>query len=300
MDALRGLATSSPTDQVERINAFDAYERGLIAHVRGSMEAAAATPRPAQPKPLRLSVAPYEGKEGENLHFWVREVEIAMQAGLLSDEPLRVAFALSKLGGRAKTWAMTMETTSPGCFTSYTQLVEQLRAAFLPANIEYRQRSRFLACKQGRRELHEYVQEMRVLAASLVGNPLTEDVKVTVFMEGLRVGPARTQLFRAHANTLEAAIQTALQEEYSHKQARTPVTAWQPPANNGPVPMDLGTAEQSDIRCFACGKLGHMQRVCPAGGQGRRTFPRPVSRTQGPRGRWQRPRPRGQGNAGHQ
>ncbi|KAG2948998.1 hypothetical protein PC110_g7791 [Phytophthora cactorum] len=26
---------------------------------------------------------------------------------------------------------------------------------------------------------------------------------------------------------MEEAIQTALQEEYSHKQARTPVTAWQ-------------------------------------------------------------------------
>ncbi|KAG2920878.1 hypothetical protein PC116_g7243 [Phytophthora cactorum] len=46
-------------------------------------------------------------------------------------------------------------------------------------------------------------------------------------MDGLRVGPARTQLFRMQASTMEEAIQTALQEEYSHKQARTPVTAWQ-------------------------------------------------------------------------
>ncbi|GMF53773.1 unnamed protein product [Phytophthora fragariaefolia] len=68
---------------------------------------------------------------------------------------------------------------------------------------------------------------MRVLTAALVGNPLPEHIKVTVFMDGLRVGPARTQLFRVHANTIEEAIQIALQEEYSHRQARTPATAWQ-------------------------------------------------------------------------
>ncbi|POM66965.1 LOW QUALITY PROTEIN: Pol protein [Phytophthora palmivora] len=68
---------------------------------------------------------------------------------------------------------------------------------------------------------------MRVLAASLVGNPLPEHVKVAVFMDGLKVGPSRTQLFRVYANTMEVAIQIALQEEYSHRQARTPTPAWQ-------------------------------------------------------------------------
>ncbi|POM72507.1 Hypothetical protein PHPALM_10766 [Phytophthora palmivora] len=65
---------------------------------------------------------------------------------------------------------------------------------------------------------------MRVLAASLVGNPLPEHIKVTVFMDGLKVGPSRTQLFRVHANTMEEAIQMTLQEEYSHRQARTPAS----------------------------------------------------------------------------
>ncbi|POM79836.1 Gag protein [Phytophthora palmivora] len=68
---------------------------------------------------------------------------------------------------------------------------------------------------------------MRVLAASLVGNPLPEHIKVTVFMDGLKVGPFRTQLFRVHANAIEEAIQIALQEEYSHRQARTPTSVWQ-------------------------------------------------------------------------
>ncbi|KAG3063316.1 hypothetical protein PI124_g22704 [Phytophthora idaei] len=132
-----------------------------------------------------------------------------MDAALISTEQLRVAFALSNLSGRAKSWAYTREATTPGCFASWAQLCEQFRAAFLPANYEYRQRSHFLSCKQGKRLLHEYIQEMRELTASLVGNPLHEHIKVTVFMDGLRVGPARTQLFRVQASTLEEAIQVA-------------------------------------------------------------------------------------------
>ncbi|POM62615.1 Gag protein [Phytophthora palmivora] len=148
-DALRSLAAATPAEQVECIEAFDTYERGLIAHVQG-MQTPVAEIKPAQPKPLRLKVNPYEGKEGENLHFWVREVELCNDlqgmepgdAALISTERLRVAFALSNLGGRAKTWAYTREATTPGCFTTWAQLSQQLRAAFLSANYEYRQRSR--------------------------------------------------------------------------------------------------------------------------------------------------------------
>ncbi|POM60384.1 Gag protein [Phytophthora palmivora] len=350
-ESVRKMAAATPAEQIERIEAFDTYKRGLIAHVQG-LQAPVAELKPAQPKPLRLKVNSYEGKEGGNLHFWVREVELA--------------------GGRAKTWAYTREATTPGCFTTWAQLCQQLRAAFLPANYEYRQRSRFLACKQGKRELHEHIQEMRVLASSLVGNPLPERIKVTVFMDGLKVGPSRTQLFRVHANTMEEAIQMALQEGYSHRQARTPTSVWQghnassgavqgapaagastglvpmelgtalfrvhantmeeaiqmalqegyshrqartptsvwqghnassdavqgapaAGASTGLVPMELGTAVQSSIRCYGCGKLGHMQRACPAGGQ--RKFP---SKPRGSRGPWQKPRPKSQGNWCHQ
>ncbi|POM63555.1 Gag protein [Phytophthora palmivora] len=148
-DALRSLAAATPAEQVERIEAFDTYERGLIAHVQG-LQTPVAEMKPAQPKPLKLKVNPYEGKEGENLHFWVREVELVMDAALISTERLR-------------TWSYSRKATSQGCFTTWAQLCQQLRAAFLSANYEYCQRLRFLACKQGKREPHEYIQEMRVL-----------------------------------------------------------------------------------------------------------------------------------------
>ncbi|KAI9996319.1 hypothetical protein PInf_013721 [Phytophthora infestans] len=267
--------------------AFETYERGLIAHVCGSLEATMTAPQATRPTSAWLKVPAFEGKEGENLHFWVREVEIAMKAGLISNEPVRVAFALSNLGERAKHWAYTRKTTSPGCFASWAQLCGQLRPAFLPASNEFRQRSRFLACKQGKRELQDYAQEIRTLVASLAGNPLPEDVKTTVFMDGLKVGPARTQLFRVQATTMEEAIQIALQEEYSHKQAGTPrkeehrhdedgvprkaehrsndavAPAVTQPVDTGvysePEPMDFSSAE-SLVHCYGCGGHGHYQR----------------------------------------
>ncbi|POM66936.1 Gag protein [Phytophthora palmivora] len=152
-DDLRSLVAATPAEQVERIEAFGT----LIVHAQ-VLQVPVAELTPAQPKPLRLKVNPYEGEEGDNLHFWVREVEFAMDAAFISTERLWVAFTLSNLGGQAKTWAYPREATMPGCFTTRPQLCQQLRAAFPPANYEYRQRSRFLACKQGKRGPHEYNQ----------------------------------------------------------------------------------------------------------------------------------------------
>ncbi|POM80927.1 Gag protein [Phytophthora palmivora] len=108
-------------------------------------------------------------------------------------------------------------------------------------------------------------------------------------MDGLKVGPSRTRLFRVHANTMEEAIQIALQEGYSHRQVRTPTSVWQGRnAATGAV-LELITAVQNSIRCYGCEKLGHMQRACPTGGQ--KKFP---SKPKGSIGLWQKPRPRSQ------
>ncbi|POM75118.1 Gag protein [Phytophthora palmivora] len=81
-DAIRSLAAATPVEQVERIEAFDTYERGFVAYVH-VLRAPVAELKPAQPK-MRLKDNPYEGKEEENLHFWVRKVELAMDAALIS------------------------------------------------------------------------------------------------------------------------------------------------------------------------------------------------------------------------
>uniref|UniRef100_H3GG28 Retrotransposon gag domain-containing protein n=1 Tax=Phytophthora ramorum TaxID=164328 RepID=H3GG28_PHYRM len=183
---MEGIFGRAVFQDLASVTPADTYEREPIAHVQGNLQASV-----SEPKPLRLVVPVFEGKQGDNLHFWIREVDIAMRAGLISDQGLRVAFALSNLSGCAKNWAYTLETTSPGCFASWAQLCERLRSAFLPANDAFHQRSRFLTCKQGKRELYEYAQERRTLASSLVGNPLPEEVKMTD-LHGRPEGRSRT------------------------------------------------------------------------------------------------------------
>ncbi|GMF16152.1 unnamed protein product [Phytophthora fragariaefolia] len=155
------------------------------------------------PKPLMVIVKTFEGKKGESLLLWTRELEMAMGSALLTTEQQRVALAISKLGGRAREWVLTCGTSVETSFPTWEQLKQQLSRVFAPPNQAYRVRSRFLATHQGKKELVDYVQELRTLIAGMAVDPLPEAVTVTVFMEGLRTGVARTEVFRAGRPTGE-------------------------------------------------------------------------------------------------
>ncbi|POM66773.1 Gag protein [Phytophthora palmivora] len=211
-DALRSWVAATQAEQVERMEAFNRF----IAHVQG-LQGPMAELKPAQSQPLRLKVNPYEGKEGENLHFWVREVELAMDAahissdfGSISPYPIwEVGRRLGRTRARQRrrvvsrpgiSCANSLDPPSSDVTLSRFGQVDSVKFLMgfelqLQANYEYHQRSRFLACKKGKRELHKYIQVMRIFSSSLEGNPLPKHVKVTVFMGGLKVGPSRTQLF---------------------------------------------------------------------------------------------------------
>ena len=97
---------------------------------------------------------------------------------------------------------------------------------------------------------------------------------MTIFMEGLRNGAARNEVFRVYPSTFEEAAAVALNAEYSFESARL---GWQPRDNSSvsrPEPMDLRYAEEEvelqaveqrgSIRtCCPCASTGHFRVRCP-------------------------------------
>ena len=51
----------------------------------------------AKPRPLRMEVKNYSGKEDENFILWIPEIEMAMRSGLIKLDHQQVLLAISKL-----------------------------------------------------------------------------------------------------------------------------------------------------------------------------------------------------------
>lgn len=261
------LRSASPDEQKDAVVNFMHHE---IVNSRQQVATPVSTLRVP---PLKLNIAPYHGGESEPLVRWFVELEAAIKARQLRDPELQVLFAMSNLAGRAKSWAYGKRLAEPTCFATLNDLKLGLKRAFEPPQSEFRSRAEFLKLRQGRQDLHTYAQRARYLVSCILENPIDMETQVVTFMSGLDDGPIRNQLFREYPNTLEEAIERAMQEEFSIKQAKYGVASRHvrppPPANDGPEPMDLSHVQRVDTKrprgdgkCFRCGKPGHIARNC--------------------------------------
>ncbi|KAF1335872.1 reverse transcriptase, partial [Globisporangium splendens] len=142
----------------------------------------------------------------------------------------------------------------------YDHFKTELKKAFEPPQSEFRARAEFLKLRQGR-----------------------FDFTLVTFMVGLNDGPIRNQLFREYPKTLDEAIERAMQEEFSMKQAKFQGFASRPMrqsnfAHDGPEPMDISYIStpgnerpRNDGKCFCCGKPGHIAWNCKVSLPGRQT-----------------------------
>ncbi|KAF1313844.1 Integrase catalytic core protein, partial [Globisporangium splendens] len=170
--------------------------------------------------PLKLDVSPYRGGENEPLARWFVELDAAITARQLRDPMQQVLFAMSNLAGRAKSWAYGKRLAEPHCFYDLDDFKRELKKAFEPPQSEFRARAEFLKLRQGKYDLHSYAQRARYLVSSIVNEPIDASTQVVTFMAGLNDDPIRNQLFREYPKTLDEAIERAMQEEFSIKQAK--------------------------------------------------------------------------------
>ncbi|KAE8965912.1 hypothetical protein PR002_g28530 [Phytophthora rubi] len=237
------LRTLSPTEQ-------HGVALGFIMNEQRETAARATVPTPSTPRveSLKLHMNSYVGRESEPLLRWLVEVDTAITARRIVDPLSKVAFAISCLGGRARSWAHGRRLTDPTCFSTYEVFKEELRQAFEPPQNEFRSRAEFLDLQQGKHDVHAYAQRARYLVSNIVTNPIDEATKVVTFLKGLKDGPVKTYLFREYPSTLESAIALAIQEEFSLRQAKLHVNVPRPmprpmvKPSGGPEPMDLSSA----------------------------------------------------------
>lgn len=262
----------------------------LVAQERiGALETEAAqqAARPValrKPAPIKVDVAKYGGRENESLPRWLVELDAAIDARGIDEEKFKVAYAMSCLAGRAKTWAFGRRLAENTCFATYSAFKKELRDVFEPPKTEFRARTEFLDMKQGKRDIHAYCNYARYLVSCIVDDPVDASTQVACFLKGLTDGPVKTYLFREYPQTLENAITLALQEDFSLQQAYVHSSTYRPPRSremsefDGTEPMDLSAADARGARetrtCHRCGKVGHLQYECTAPRELARARPR--------------------------
>ena len=131
-------------------------------------------------------------------------------------------------------------------FESLAVFKTLLSQTFEPPRAEFRTLTELLKIKQVKRDVHDYAQHVRYLASCMVAYPVSEFVLITIFLQGLIHGPVMNHLFCIELKSLDEAITTAAQEDFSMRQAHTSFTPYRPSRRveaGGPETMELCSVE---------------------------------------------------------
>ncbi|GMF54825.1 unnamed protein product [Phytophthora fragariaefolia] len=276
------LASQGPDAVNARLEVFSSYENALLEHLQQRMTTVTASTTPTttltngpKPTPLMVSVNTFEGKEGESLLLWTRELEMAMGSALLkTTEQQHIALAIFKLGGRAQEWALTCGTSVETSFPTWEQLNQQLWRVFYPPNQAYRVRSRFLAThpQDGACGLRPRVANSDCWHGS---GPSARGGHRDGDYGGPVDGRGWTEVFRTHPISFKEASHRPSNDKLNFKSSQLGWNASYGNPSSDPEPMDLSYAKDEEAqllaaeqcrgirRCFVCGDTHHLRADCP-------------------------------------
>ena len=128
LDYIKFIMSQGPEILHTRLEALKQYESFLIGqvqeHERASIPTRYIFVPESEPKahPLAVSVPAFEGKEGDNLPFWITQMHIAATSAQFLTEPQKVAMAISQLGCRAREYALLCNSDIEDDFPSWDSL----------------------------------------------------------------------------------------------------------------------------------------------------------------------------------
>jgi hypothetical protein len=206
---------------------------------------------------LKLNISAYSGNEKESLRRWFVEIKTGITARKITDEPTKVAFALSHLAGAARAWGFNRLLADPDCFPSYEVFQKELIAEYEPPRTLHRAIAEFLELEQNKLSLHDYIQQMRYLISCATEDPPSQSTMVTHFMRGLRTGHVRDEVYRHSPSTFDEAVRLALDAEFNFRQQKFdsnkngPVRSFKAykfhsNRNDGPSPMEICSVQTSN------------------------------------------------------
>uniref|UniRef100_A0AAV1UB43 Retrotransposon gag domain-containing protein n=1 Tax=Peronospora matthiolae TaxID=2874970 RepID=A0AAV1UB43_9STRA len=145
-----------------------------------------------RPETFKIDILMYKGTYEGFLLRWFVELDDAIRARHIEIDKMQVAFTLSNLTGRAKTWVLGLKLHDPNVFESLKILKSRLEESFEPPRAEFRTRSALLRLKEGKRDVHAYAQHLRYLASSVTEYPVDEHTLTNGFIYGLLDGSVKT------------------------------------------------------------------------------------------------------------
>jgi hypothetical protein len=103
-----------------------------------SLQTTLKTSTGSRPRELKLHIATYTGHEKESLRRWFVEIDTGIIARQITDEAMKVAFAMSQLRGRAREWCFNCRMADPNCFPTLAEFKTELSIQYEPPRTLHR------------------------------------------------------------------------------------------------------------------------------------------------------------------